>query len=90
MRYVTVKRFSELSGYTESAARAKISEGVWLEGRVWRRAPDGRILIDVEGYTAWVESGPSSALPTLRSSSPIPPTDRKRKRQESPPPLALS
>lgn len=86
MRYVTVKRFNELSGYTESAVRTKISEGVWLEGRVWRRAPDGRVLIDVAGYTAWVEGGPSSALPTLRSTSSLPPTDRKKKRHVSPPP----
>jgi len=76
---VTVKKFSELSGYTEAAARTKISDGVWLEGREWKRAPDGRILMDIEGYSAWVESGLSSALPTLRSFSPMPPTCRKRK-----------
>lgn len=87
MRYVTVKKFSELSGYTEAAARTKISDGIWLEGREWKRAPDGRVLIDIEGYSAWVESGPSSALPPLRSSSPLPPTGRVRKRGASPPPL---
>jgi hypothetical protein len=26
-----------------------------VEGQVWRRAPDGRILIDMEGYRRWVE-----------------------------------
>jgi hypothetical protein len=39
----------------------KIERGDWLEGKVWRRAPDGRILIDVLGYQRWVE-GPSSAM----------------------------
>jgi hypothetical protein len=30
--------------------------GDWREGKVWRRAPDGRIVIDVLGYQRWVES----------------------------------
>lgn len=87
MRYVTVKRFSDLSGYTESAVRTKISEGVWLEGDVWKRAPDGRVLIDVDGYTAWVERGPGHAFPPVGSSSPRPPANSRRGRSKSPPPL---
>jgi len=59
MRYLTIKRFSAESGYTEAAVRSKISEGVWLINVVWRRAPDGRVLIDVVGYEAWVEQGPA-------------------------------
>jgi hypothetical protein len=33
----------------------KIERGDWQEGKVWRRAPDGRILIDITGYQKWVE-----------------------------------
>ena len=33
----------------------KIERGDWQEGKVWRRAPDGRIVIDVLGYQRWVE-----------------------------------
>lgn len=28
-----------------------------MNGDVWIKAPDGRILIDVEGYEKWVEMG---------------------------------
>ncbi|MBK5415593.1 excisionase [Pseudomonas sp. TH31] len=62
MRYVTVKKFSSESGYTEAAIRSKIADGTWEKDYVWRKAPDGRVLIDVDGYEAWVEMGaPSQA-----------------------------
>jgi hypothetical protein len=32
-----------------------VGEGVWLEGKQYRRAPDGHILIDMDGYEKWVE-----------------------------------
>lgn len=57
MRYLTIRKFSAESGYTEAAVRSKISGGVWLINAEWRRAPDGRVLIDVEGYESWVEQG---------------------------------
>lgn len=55
LRYVTIERFSQASGYSEDAIRAKIKNGVWLEDHVWRKAPDGRVLISPEGYEKWVE-----------------------------------
>ncbi len=57
VRYVTIPRFAELSGYSPAAIRTKIRDGIWRDGREWRRAPDGRILVDVDGYHAWVEGG---------------------------------
>ncbi len=54
-RYVRLPLFEAISGYTEKAVRRKVEEGVWLEGREYRRAPDGHILVDMEGYTKWVE-----------------------------------
>jgi hypothetical protein len=56
LRWVTIKKFSEMSGYTANAVRSKIKRGDWLEGHVWIKAPDGRILIDVVGYESWVAS----------------------------------
>lgn len=53
--YVTISKFSELSGYTEDAIRSKIRDGVWLLGFVWIKAPDGRILISTDGYRRWAE-----------------------------------
>lgn len=54
-RYVTLKRYAAMSGYTENALRLKIARGVWIEGRQWRKAPDGHVMIDVEGVEKWVE-----------------------------------
>ena len=54
-RYIRIKKFVELTGYTEAAVQAKINKGIWIEGREYRRAPDGAILVDMEGYERWVE-----------------------------------
>jgi hypothetical protein len=54
-RYVKLPVFEVISGYTEKAVRRKIEEGRWLEGKEYRRAPDGHILVDLEGYYKWAE-----------------------------------
>ena len=58
VRYVTIPKFVELSGYTADAIRSKIRDGIWREDLEWKRAPDSRILIDVDGYHRWVEGAP--------------------------------
>ena len=58
---ITIKRFSELSGYTELAIRSKIKNGVWLENLVIFRAPDNRILISLRGYEQWVDEKRNTA-----------------------------
>lgn len=55
IKYVTVSKFSELTGYTESAIRGKIQDGVWVEGIHYRHAPDNRIQMDMDAYLDWVE-----------------------------------
>lgn len=57
LRYLTIRKFAAESGYSENAIRSKIHDGIWMQDKVWKKAPDGRILIDVEGYHEWVESG---------------------------------
>lgn len=54
-RYVLLPLANLITGYTVKAMQRKIERGDWVEGRVWRHAPDGRILIDVQGYQRWVE-----------------------------------
>lgn len=44
-----------ITGYTVKAMERKIERGDWPEKRVWIRAPDGRVMIDVVGYQKWVE-----------------------------------
>src|SRR5580692_459303 len=60
-RYVLLPVANLLTGYSVKAMERKIERGDWQEGKVWRRAPDGRILIDVLGYQRWVE-GPREAV----------------------------
>lgn len=57
-RYVLLPLATLLTGYTVKAMQRKIERGDWQEGKVWRRAPDGRIVIDVLGYHRWIESEP--------------------------------
>jgi hypothetical protein len=55
MKWVTIKKAAELSGYSVKAIEAKRANGVWLEGVVWIKAPDGRILISPDAIDEWVE-----------------------------------
>jgi len=61
-RYVLLPLANLLTGYSIKAMERKIERGDWQEGKVWRRAPDGRIVIDVLGYQRWVE-GPRAVPP---------------------------
>ncbi|HBP4600296.1 excisionase [Pseudomonas aeruginosa] len=90
MRYLTVKKFASESGYTEDAVRSKIRDGIWRLGEIWKKAPDGRTLIDVEGYEAWVEMGGESGRSLIRvskSRSCIAASGAGSASRSSPPPL---
>ena len=65
-RYVLIPLFCAVTGYTEKAVRRKIQSGVWLQGQLWRKAPDGHILIDMEGFHRWVEQ---QTLPGSKSAA---------------------
>jgi predicted DNA-binding transcriptional regulator AlpA len=54
MRFLRVKQFAELSGYSEKAIYAKMNTGVWTEKWQYRRAPDNVIVVDVEAFNRWV------------------------------------
>jgi hypothetical protein len=54
IRFVTIEKFHDLTGYTPDATRSKIKRGDWREGKVWVKAPDGRVLVDLLGYEKWV------------------------------------
>lgn len=55
-RWVLIKKFAEMTGYSENAVRHKIKGGVWVEGRIWKKAPDGRVFVNVDEFERWVES----------------------------------
>lgn len=56
-RYVTVEEASLRTGYTVGAINQKIDKGIWIEGEVWVKAPDGRRLVDRDGFERWVRAG---------------------------------
>lgn len=58
MKWALIKVLSRESGYTEDAIRSKIKKGVWRAGTHYRKAPDGRIMFDLEAIDKWVVSKP--------------------------------
>jgi hypothetical protein len=59
--YVQIKLFCALTGYTPDAVDKKMRTGVWREGKHYRRAPDGHILLHLPSYYAWAENQPQAA-----------------------------
>jgi hypothetical protein len=62
VRYALIHKFCAESGYSEKAVRRKIEAGVWLEGRQWRRAPDGHIMIDRDEVSASPNGAPEGGV----------------------------
>lgn len=54
--YVTVNLAAMITGLSAKAIRRKIEDGKWIEGREFRRSPDGGVFISIKGYQQWVES----------------------------------
>lgn len=57
VRFVTIKKFGELIGYSEGAVRSKIKRGEWLRDHMYRKGSDGRILMDIEAFNDWADNG---------------------------------
>ncbi len=53
-RFVTVELAATVIGLTAKAIRRKIEDGMWAEGIQYRRAPDGRVYVDLRKFEAWV------------------------------------
>lgn len=68
IRWVRIRKFCSETGDSDDAVRAKISQGVWREGILWKKAPDGTVRINTRNYNKWVE-GQESAPPQRRVSS---------------------
>ncbi len=60
-KWVLIKKAAELTGYSENAIRHKVKSGKWPQGRVWRKAPDNRICINLQELERWIESSPQEA-----------------------------
>lgn len=50
-----IKQFADEVGYySESAMRAKINTGIWINGREYVKAPDQHIFIIRSGVERWI------------------------------------
>ncbi len=54
LQFRTIKQFAQESGYSEKAIRLKLDKGIWADG-IRYKAPDGRVLISIEGFERWVQ-----------------------------------
>lgn len=57
IKWVKISLFAQHTDYTIDAIKAKRQKGVWKDGVIIKKAPDGCLLINVEAYYDWVESG---------------------------------
>jgi hypothetical protein len=55
-RYIRLKKYEEISGVTQEAFRGKIKRSQLIQGRHYRKAPDGSIFVDWQEMDSWVES----------------------------------
>lgn len=54
-RYVRIPLAAIMTGYSVKAIRMKIAEHAWREDHEYIKAPDGHVLIDLQGYEQWAE-----------------------------------
>jgi hypothetical protein len=52
-RYVLLPLANLITGYSVKAMERKIERGDWVEGKVWRRAPDGRCQRQLNSGVDW-------------------------------------
>lgn len=55
-KWVLIGKIIEYIGYSDDAIRAKIKKGVWQCGIHWRKAPDGRLMFNIEAILKWIEN----------------------------------
>ena len=55
MKWIKLNKFTSISGYTSKAVYNKLERGVWICNVHWRKAPDGRIFINVNAVENWVQ-----------------------------------
>lgn len=54
--YVLLSVAEKLIGLSVRAMELKIARGVWIDGKEYRKGPDGHIYVSMKGFESWVES----------------------------------
>lgn len=55
IEWCLISVFHTLTGYTPKAVEIKIARGVWIQGKHYKKAPDGHITMNLQEYYKWVE-----------------------------------
>jgi hypothetical protein len=53
--WVTLQVTADTTGYSVAALRGKIRREQLIKGTHWRRAPDGRIIINASNFNDWLK-----------------------------------
>lgn len=55
-KWVTVKKYCELTGDTPKAIYVRRSKGVWVDGQHAKNVPGMGIMVNIEEVNKWIES----------------------------------
>lgn len=55
LRYVSLDRFTKLTGYSTPSIYHQIEQGKWLQGDQFMVDENGQILVDMRAFYEWVE-----------------------------------
>lgn len=53
LAWVTLQMYAASSGYSVGALRQKMRRGQFIEGKHFRKAPDGRVLLNIGACQSW-------------------------------------
>jgi len=56
-KWVRAKIIVAIFGYSQDAIAKKRQQGIWLEGKVWRKAPDNTLMYSPDAIDNWIENG---------------------------------
>lgn len=54
-KWVRASLLATMTGLTTEAIRKKRTEGVWLQGKHWRKAPDDHYVYNWQEIDLWME-----------------------------------
>ena len=55
--WLMVDKFCQITGLSKDAVKSKRFKGVWPDGFVTKKAPDGNLYVNIDQYEKWVEQG---------------------------------
>lgn len=57
MRFITLKKFCEMTGFAPKTIYNWISAGKWSLGSEYLKPSHKCVVVDLEGYSRWIQRG---------------------------------